>query len=123
MKTKEMMNRLRRKYFGWWYLWVWSIRYQRAIDEAERKRAEDGHRYYVLWDPIQRRLISLTYDYYNGRSDSYAYLRRRGRFKDPLRRDDFRDACYYFTGSRNGVRSMSDKRKNYNLKRLVRQML
>ena len=123
MKTKEMMNRLRRKCFGWWYLWVWSIRYQRAIDEAERKRSEDGRRYYVLWDPIQRRLISLTYDYYKGRSDSYAYLRRRGRFKDPLRRDDFRDACYYFTGSRNGARSMSDKRKNYNLKRLVRQML
>lgn len=99
------------------------MRYQRAIDEAEKKSARDGHRYYVLWDPTQKKLISLTYDYYNARSDSYAYLRRRGRFKDPLRRDDFRDACYYFTGSRNGAKRMSDKRKHCNLNRLLNQFV
>lgn len=78
-----------------------SVLLQRAIDEAETMYRKDGHRYHVIYDPMQRKLIPLTYDFYIGKADSYIYLRRRGRFGSPLSRREFKERCFYYTPSKN----------------------
>ena len=55
-------------------LWKSSLLLKKAIEEAEEKNKQDGRRYFVIWDPAQQKLISITYDYYKDRWDSYKYL-------------------------------------------------
>ena len=61
-----------------------TVMWQKAKEEAEEKRKMDGHRYFVIYDAGQKKLICITYDIYRERGDSYKYLRLRGRFKRPL---------------------------------------
>lgn len=44
-------------------LWKSSLLLKKAIEEAEEKNKQDGRRYFVIWDPAQQKLISITYDY------------------------------------------------------------
>ena len=67
-----------------------SILYKKAADEAEENYRKTGHRYFVIYDPAQRKLITLTYDLYRYRPDSYVYLTRRGRFPYSLTRNEFK---------------------------------
>lgn len=99
-----------------------SVKYQKAIDEAESKHKKDGHRYYVIFDPFQKKLISITYDFYKYRTDSYIYLRRRGRFGNPVTRNQLKSACYYYTASRNGAKKMNNIFKNISMMRLIKKM-
>lgn len=86
-----------------------SAQLQTAIQEAEQARIEDGRRRFVFFDPNQRKLITLTYHAYKGRGDSYQYLRRRGRFTKAMSYQEFKDASYYFTGSKNGATACSQE--------------
>lgn len=79
-----------------------SVMWNQAKEEAEEKRKLDGHRYFVVYDMMQDKLICITYDAYKGRGDSYKYLRIRGRFKNPLRREQLKQLCFYYTGSKWG---------------------
>lgn len=90
-----------------------SILYRQAVDEAEEAYRRTGHRYYVVYDPMQRKLIPLTYDFYAGHADSYVYLRRRGRFGNPLTRKELKEKCFYYTPSRNfpSRRCAADERR------------
>ncbi len=78
-----------------------SILLQKAIDEAEKKYKRTGHRYYIVYDPDQKKLIPITYDLYRNHLDSYIYLRRRGRMKNPLTREELKAKCFYYTPSKN----------------------
>lgn len=78
-----------------------SVMLQKAIDEAERKYQKKGHRYYVIYDPNKKKLTAITYDIYYLRTDSYIYLRRRGRFGKPLSRNELKTKCFYYTPSKN----------------------
>lgn len=78
-----------------------SIMLQKAIDEADRKYKKKGHRYYVVYDPNKKALVSITYDIYLYRTDSYIYLRRRGQFANPLTREELKQKCFYYTPSKN----------------------
>jgi len=86
-----------------------SSQLQKAIDEAERLRLEDGKRRFVYFDPAQRKLVPLTYFMRKGYGDSYQYLRRRGRFTKPMSYQEFREHSYYYTGSRNGATSCPEE--------------
>lgn len=77
-----------------------TIMWQKAKDEAEEKRKLDGHRYFVIYDAGQKKLICITYDIYRSRGDSYQYLRQRGAFKRPLRREELKSLCFYYTTSK-----------------------
>ena len=81
-------------------LWRATRMWKEAIVEADEKRKLDGHRYFVIWDAMQHKLISITYDIYKGRGDSYQYLRARGAFKSPLKRDELKELCFYYTTSK-----------------------
>lgn len=76
-----------------------TVMWQRAMEEAKEMRSKDGHRYFVIYDAAQEKLISITYDIYRNRGDSYQYLRQRGRFKRPLRREELKELCFYYTTS------------------------
>ena len=76
-----------------------TVMWQKAKEEAEELRKRDGHRYFVIYDAMQDKLICITYDIYRGRNDSYQYLRQRGRFKKPLRREELKELCFYYTTS------------------------
>ena len=80
-------------------MWRATVMWKRAVAEADKKRSMDGHRYFVIWDAAQHKLISITYDIYKGRGDSDQYLRARGTFKRPLRREELKELCFYYTGS------------------------
>lgn len=95
-----------------------SVQFQKAIDEAESKFRKDGHRYYVIFDPKAGKLISITYDLYKLRYDSYIYLRRRGRFGNPVSRNDLKRGCYYYTPSKNGAKRMPEIMKRISMMRL-----
>jgi hypothetical protein len=82
------------------YLMAASRMLKEAADEADRKHGYYGWRYYVIWDEAQGKLISLTYENHTHRTDSYWYLRQRGRFLDPLSQADFKELCFYYTPSR-----------------------
>lgn len=81
-----------------------SVMWTKAKEEAEEMRKRDGHRYFVVYDVSQDKLIPITYDLYRNRGDSYKYLRLRGRFKTPLRREQLKELCFYYTGSKWGSR-------------------
>lgn len=76
-----------------------TIMWQRAKEEADQMRSQDGHRYFVVYDAMQDKLICITYDIYKNRGDSYQYLRQRGRFKRPMRREELKELCFYYTTS------------------------
>ena len=76
-----------------------TVMWQKAKEEAEEKRKMDGHRYFVIYDAGQKKLICITYDIYRERGDSYKYLRLRGRFKRPLKREELKALCFYYTTS------------------------
>lgn len=93
-----------------------SIMYQKAVDEAEEFCKRDGHRYFVVYDRTQRKLISITYDIYRDRGDSYQYLRQRGRFKSPISRREMKELCFYYTGSQWGAPACSGEEKAEKMK-------
>lgn len=76
-----------------------TVMWQKAKEEAEEMRKKDGHRYFVIYDAAQKKLICITYDIYQNRGDSYQYLRQRGRFKQPLTREELKELCFYYTTS------------------------
>ena len=78
----------------------------KAIREARRKNRATGKRFFAIWSPERRRLVTLTYDAYPGRTDSYCYLRRRGKFT-PFTRKQFLQGAFFYTGSKNGAPEMS----------------
>lgn len=78
-------------------LWKSSLLLKKAIEEAEEKNKQDGRRYFVIWDPAQQKLISITYDYYKDRWDSYKYLLHRGRFRMRMNRGQLKEIIYVFT--------------------------
>ena len=80
-------------------LWKSSLLLKKAIEEAEEKNKQDGRRYFVIWDPAQQKLISITYDYYKDRWDSYKYLLHRGRFRMRMNRGQLKEMCFYYTKS------------------------
>lgn len=82
-----------------------SLEFQRAIADAQRKNAKTGHRFYVIWNNQTLHLVALTYDGYQGRQDSYEYLRLRGAFP-PTSRAKFKDSAFYYTSSKNGAPEM-----------------
>lgn len=92
-------------------LWKSSLLLKRAVEEAEKKSKQDGRRYFVIWDPAQQKLISITYDYYKGRWDSYKYLFRRGRFRARMDRGQLKEMCFYYTKSRNGSPSCPEEER------------
>lgn len=82
-----------------------SVMWNKARQEAEEMRKTDGHRYFVVYDRSQEKLICITYDMYRERGDSYKYLRLRGRFKSPLKREELKALCFYHTGSKWGAKA------------------
>ena len=89
--------------------------WMRAKKEADEKRKTDGHRYFVIYDAGQKKLISITYDIYESRGDSYQYLRQRGRFKRPLTRDELKALCFYYTTSKWTNKEISEKEEQEKL--------
>ena len=83
-----------------------AIELNRAIADARAKHAKTGHRYYCIWDAVQKRLVALPYDGYRGRTDSYQYMRHRGAFP-PVSRDKFMESAFFYTGSKNGASEMT----------------
>lgn len=100
---KAVRNLIKKKESGRMLLRA-SVLYKKAIDEAESQFRKTGHRYYVVYDPTQKKLIPLTYDLYVMKPDSYVYLRRRGRFCRALTRNEFKEKCFYYTPSKNTTR-------------------
>jgi hypothetical protein len=92
-------------------LWKACRIYQEGVREADRKHAKDKHRYYMIWDSAQRRMVSLTYDYYDRRSDSYLYMVRRGRWKNRLTREEMKEGCFYYTPSKWTRRAMPPEKR------------
>lgn len=92
-------------------LWKSSLLLKKAIEEAEEKNKQDGRRYFVIWDPAQQKLISITYDYYKDRWDSYKYLLHRGRFRMRMNRGQLKEMCFYYTKSKNGLPSCQDEER------------
>lgn len=92
-------------------LWKSSLLLKKAIEEAEEKNKQDGRRYFVIWDPAQQKLISITYDYYKDRWDSYKYLFHRGRFRMRMNRGQLKEMCFYYTKSKNGSPSCQDEER------------
>lgn len=92
-----------------------TVMWQKAKDEAEELRKQDGHRYFVIYDAQQKKLICITYDIYRGRSDSYQYLRQRGAFKRPLRREELKALCFYYTTSKWTSNSCTEKEQQEKL--------
>lgn len=84
-----------------------TIELRRAMDEARRKYQKTGHRFFCIWDPGQKRLFSVTYDGYAMRGDSYAHLRRHGKFL-PLTREQIKKGAFFYTASRNGAQEMPE---------------
>lgn len=92
-----------------------TVMWQKAKEEAEEKRKMDGHRYFVIYDAVQKKLISITYDIYRERGDSYKYLRLRGRFKKPLKREELKALCFYYTTSQWTTKAISQEEEQEKL--------
>jgi len=92
-----------------------TVMWQKAKEEAEEKRKMDGHRYFVIYDAGQKKLISITYDIYRERGDSYKYLRLRGRFKKPLKREELKALCFYYTTSQWTAKPISQEEEREKL--------
>ena len=96
-----------------WKMMKASGMWMRAKKEADEKRKADGHRYFVIYDAGQKKLISITYDIYESRGDSYQYLRQRGRFKRPLTRDELKALCFYYHYRGAGFNRCQRRRRAY----------
>ena len=92
-----------------------TVMWQKAKEEAEEKRKLDGHRYFVIYDAGQKKLICITYDIYRERGDSYQYLRLRGRFKRPLKREELKELCFYYTTSKWTSKAISQEEEREKL--------
>lgn len=92
-----------------------TVMWQKAKEEAEEKRKMDGHRYFVIYDAVQKKLICITYDIYRERGDSYKYLRLRGRFKRPLKREELKALCFYYTTSQWTTKPISQEEEREKL--------
>ena len=92
-----------------------TVMWQKAKEEAEEKRKMDGHRYFVIYDAGQKKLICITYDIYRERGDSYKYLRLRGRFKKPLKREELKALCFYYTTSKWTPKAISQEEEREKL--------
>ena len=92
-----------------------TVMWQKAKEEAEEKRKMDGHRYFVIYDAGQKKLICITYDIYRERGDSYKYLRLRGRFKRPLKREELKALCFYYTTSQWTTNAISQEEEREKL--------
>lgn len=92
-----------------------TVMWQKAKEEAEEKRKMDGHRYFVIYDAGQKKLICITYDIYRERGDSYKYLRLRGRFKKPLKREELKSLCFYYTTSQWTTKTISQEEEREKL--------
>lgn len=92
-----------------------TVMWQKAKEEAEEKRKMDGHRYFVIYDAGQKKLICITYDIYRERGDSYKYLRLRGRFKKPLKREELKALCFYYTTSQWTTKAISQEEEQEKL--------
>ena len=92
-----------------------TVMWQKAKEEAEEKRKMDGHRYFVIYDARQKKLICITYDIYRERGDSYKYLRLRGRFKKPLKREELKALCFYYTTSQWTTKPISQEEEHEKL--------
>ena len=92
-----------------------TVMWQKAKEEAEEKRKMDGHRYFVIYDAGQKKLICITYDIYRERGDSYKYLRLRGRFKRPLKREELKALCFYYTTSQWPTKTISQEEEREKL--------
>lgn len=92
-----------------------TVMWQKAKEEAEEKRKMDGHRYFVIYDAGQKKLICITYDIYRERGDSYQYLRLRGRFKRPLKREELKALCFYYTTSQWTTNAISQEEEREKL--------
>lgn len=92
-----------------------TVMWQKAKEEAEEKRKMDGHRYFVIYDAVQKKLICITYDIYRERGDSYKYLRLRGRFKKPLKREELKALCFYYTTSQWTTKAISQEEEREKL--------
>ena len=92
-----------------------TVMWQKAKEEAEEKRKMDGHRYFVIYDAVQKKLICITYDIYRERGDSYKYLRLRGRFKKPLKREELKALCFYYTTSQWTTKPISQEEEHEKL--------
>lgn len=92
-----------------------TVMWQKAKEEAEEKRKMDGHRYFVIYDAGQKKLICITYDIYRERGDSYKYLRLRGRFKKPLKREELKALCFYYTTSQWTTKAISQEEEREKL--------
>lgn len=95
-----------------------SIMLQKGIEKAEKKYKTTGHRYYLIYDPNKNELVPITYDIYILRTDSYIYLRRRGKMPHPLTRRELKERCFYYTPSKNvpDRRSTGEEQKQKMLK-------
>ena len=92
-----------------------TVMWQKAKEEAEEKRKMDGHRYFVIYDAGQKKLICITYDIYRERGDSYKYLLLRGRFKKPLKREELKALCFYYTTSKWTPKAISQEEEREKL--------
>ena len=92
-----------------------TVMWQKAKEEAEEKRKMDGHRYFVIYDAGQKKLICITYDIYRERGDSYKYLRLRGRFKRTLKREELKALCFYYTTSQWTTKTISQEEEREKL--------
>ena len=92
-----------------------TVMWQKAKEEAEEKRKMDGHRYFVIYDAGQKKLICITYDIYRERGDSYKYLRLRVLFKRPLKREELKALCFYYTTSQLTTKPISQEEEREKL--------
>ena len=88
--------------------------YNRGKMEALEKFRKTGRRYYCIYDPNDRSLVALTYEFHKGHADSYQYLRRRGRIA-PLTLEKFKAGAFYYTASKNGAQEMTKEMQQQKL--------
>jgi hypothetical protein len=99
MKLKDFLMRVRR-IRETWMLWKACRLYKEGVREAETKHKKDGYRYFLIYDPTQKRLVALTYERHKNRGDSYKYLVLRGRWKNRLTYEEMKQVSFYYTPSR-----------------------
>lgn len=97
-----------------------SIIYQHGIMRARELRRKTGKRFYLIMDPSTRTLIPLSYYAIPGRTDSYQYLRLRGKF-DPLSPSAFKDGALFWTDSRYKHNEMDKPERKLRFERMRRR--
>jgi hypothetical protein len=92
--------RLQERIASWAALWKACRIYEAGIKETEEKHRKDRLRYFMVFDPVQWKMVALTYDRYKGRADSYKYLVQRGRWKNRLSQEQMKELSWYYTPSK-----------------------